>query len=134
MFLILGEATSVSDVFIDPIIRRKIITSVVGLLAISLLRFGVTQVANQQIESPRLRYSVRKWLGYLFYGLYLLLLISLWLPAFDGLPTFLGLSAAGLAVVLRDPLVNVTGLAVHFMATAVSDGRSHSNQHPCRRL
>ncbi|MEM6450502.1 MAG: mechanosensitive ion channel domain-containing protein [Cyanobacteria bacterium P01_D01_bin.105] len=93
----------------DPVIRSNLITSIVGLLIIVLLRVMVTRLINQQIRDPRLRYSWRKWLGYGCYGLYSIGLMVLWFPAFDGLPTFLGLSAAGLAVVLRDPLINVVG-------------------------
>lgn len=109
MFLLFAEATNSSGLSIDPIIRSNLIASAVGFAVVSLLRFGINKIINQQIEDLRLRYSARKWLGYFCYGLYSFALVLLWLPAFNGLPTFLGLSAAGLAVVLRDPLVNVVG-------------------------
>lgn len=109
MFLLLGQAAVAAGILSGSIIRSNLIASAVGLVVITLLRFVITRVINQQIESLRLRYSARKWLGYICYGLYGLALVLLWLPAFDGLSTFLGLATAGLAVVLRDPLVNLVG-------------------------
>ncbi len=98
-----------SRLLMDTVIASNLIASAVGLVIISLLRFGATRIINQQVDNLRLRYSLRKWLGYVSYSLYGFALVVLWLPDFAGLPTFLGLSAAGLAVVLRDPLVNVVG-------------------------
>ncbi len=109
MFLLLRQAAASADILSDSIIRSNLIASGVGLAAVMLLRFIITRVINQRIENLRLRYSARKWLGYVCYGLYGFALVLLWLPAFDGLSTFLGLATAGLAVVLRDPLVNLVG-------------------------
>ena len=104
-----GAAVDPIDFVSDPIIRDRLITSVVGLVLLVALRLMITRFVAEQVKDPRRRYSWRKWLGYGCYILYGIGLTVLWLPAFDGLPTFLGLSAAGLAVVLRDPLVNVVG-------------------------
>ena len=93
----------------DPILRNNLVASVVGLVAISVLRFGVNRVIDQQIKDPRNRYAWRKWTSYLCYGLYTFAVVMLWLPSIAGLSTFLGLFAAGIAVVLRDPLVNLVG-------------------------
>ncbi len=109
MFLLLQEAANSSVKLSDPVIRINLIRSAVGLAIIIALRIGITRIINNQIKNPRLRYSWRKWLGYLCYSFYGFAVTVLWLPSFDGLPTFLGLFAAGLAVVLRDPLVNVVG-------------------------
>ena len=109
MFLFTEAAVDSVSFIGDPTIRSNLVTSIVGLLLIVLLRVMMTRIINRQVANPRQRYSWRKWSGYGCYGLYLVGLLLLWLPAFDGLPTFLGLFAAGLAVVLRDPLVNVVG-------------------------
>ncbi|MFK8186135.1 MAG: mechanosensitive ion channel family protein [Phormidesmis sp.] len=109
MFLFIAEVADSESLFDDLAIRQNLIASAVGLLLIVLLRVIFTRFINERIKDPRVRYSWRKWLGYASYGLYGIGLTVLWLPAFDGLPTFLGLSAAGLAVVLRDPLVNIVG-------------------------
>jgi small-conductance mechanosensitive channel len=94
---------------LDVTLRNNLVTSVVGLILVSALRMGISRLINRQIEDARLRYAWRKWLGYVFYGLYGFALVVLWLPAMEGFSTFLGLFAAGLAVVLKDPLVNLVG-------------------------
>ena len=109
MFLFIAQATDSENLFSDPFVRNNLIASAIALLLIVLLRVVFTRFINEQIRDPRVRYSWRKWLGYGSYGLCGIVLSALWLPTFDGLPTFLGLSAAGLAVVLRDPLVNMVG-------------------------
>ncbi len=94
---------------IDVDIRNNLIASVVGLVLVSALRMGATRLINQQIDDPRLRYAWRKWISYFCYGLYGFALVVMWVPDMRGLSTFLGLFSAGLAVVLRDPLVNLVG-------------------------
>ena len=105
----LVEDNRVPEIIANPVLRDNLITSVVLLALISALRIGATRLINQQIEDLRLRYAWRKWLGYICYCLYGMVLLVLWLPDVDGLSTFLGLFAAGVAVVLRDPLVNLVG-------------------------
>ncbi len=109
MFLLQVEGNRVPSFIADPVLRNNLVTSAVVLVLVSALRVGATRLINQQVNNMRQRYAWRKWLGYICYGLYGLVLITLWLPNVDGLSTFLGLFAAGLAVVLRDPLVNLVG-------------------------
>lgn len=109
MFLLLQAAANPSTVLTDPVVRNNLIASAVGLAFAVGLRVGVARLINRHVDDPRLRYSWRKWLGYICYGFYGFALAVLWLPSFDGLPTFLGLSAAGLVVVLQDPLINIVG-------------------------
>ena len=109
MFVFTGDAADSARLLLDSTIRNNLITSVVGLLLIVSLRIMLNRLIDQQVKNHRLRYSWRKWLGYLCYGLYGFGLTLLWLPSIEGLSTFLGLFAAGLAVVLRDPLVNLVG-------------------------
>lgn len=108
LFLMI-EVSEAAELFTNSVYLSNAVTSAVGLLLVSALRLGVTRIINKQIKDPRQRYAWRKWLGYICYGLYGFLLVVLWLPNVRGLSTFLGLFAAGVAVVLRDPLVNVIG-------------------------
>lgn len=93
----------------DKAIQSNFIVSLVGLAFVVALRIIITRIINRQIDDPRLSYSWRKWTGYIVYGVYGFTMLVLWLPNMDGLSTFLGLFAAGLAVVLKEPLVNLVG-------------------------
>lgn len=106
---LLAESTRVPGIIGDPVLRENLITSIVVLAVVSALRVGATRLINQQISDLRLRYAWRKWLGYICFGFYGLVVVALWLPNVQGISTFLGLFAAGVAVVLRDPLINLIG-------------------------
>ncbi len=108
MFLLV-EGVQLPPLLIDTAIRNNLAASAVGLLLVMACRIGASRLVNRQIEDPRQSYAWRKWIGYVCYGLYGVTLSLLWLPNIQGLSTFLGLFAAGLAVVLRDPLVNLVG-------------------------
>ena len=103
------EVVKLPPLPIDTAIRNNLVASVVGLVLVIVCRIGASRLVNRQIEDPRQNYIWRKWIGYVCYGLYGFALSLLWLPNIQGLSTFLGLFAAGLAVVLRDPLVNLVG-------------------------
>ena len=105
MFLLLEAASPLLP--IDETVRDNLIASVLGLVFVVLLRIGASRLVSRQVKDPRQSYIWRKWIGYVCYGLYGTALLLLWLPDIQGLSTFLGLFAAGLAVVLRDPLVNL---------------------------
>ena len=101
------EAITVLDFVQDPNILSNLVLSLVGLALLITLRIVAMRVINRQIDDPRLSYAWRKWIGYISYGLFGFAMVVLWLPDMKGLSTFLGLFAAGLAVVLKDPLVNL---------------------------
>lgn len=107
MLLLLQAVIDPADISLDASLRANLIASAVSFAVISVLRMGAVRLVNRQIEDPRLRYAWRKWTGYVCYGLYSFGMLVLWLPDIDGITTFLGLIAAGVAVVLRDPLVNL---------------------------
>ncbi|MEL7353163.1 MAG: mechanosensitive ion channel family protein [Cyanobacteria bacterium P01_A01_bin.116] len=103
------NAAQVLSFFMDSEIRNNLIVSAVGLAFIIAIRLIATRIISRQIDDPRLAYAWRKWTGYLGYGFFGFAMVVLWLPNMEGVSTFLGLFAAGLAVVLRDPLVNLVG-------------------------
>ena len=112
MFLLFNVVDVVNLSLLPPVdatVRNNLIASVVGFAFVVLLRIGAIRLINRQMLDPRQGYIWRKWIGYIFYGLYGFAITLLWLPNIQGLSTFLGLFAAGLAVVLRDPLVNLVG-------------------------
>jgi len=104
-----AETTTILDFLQDPALLSDLVLSLVGLAFIVALRIVAVRIINRQIDDPRLSYAWRKWIGYICYGLYGFAMVVLWLPDMQGLSTFLGLFAAGVAVVLKDPLVNLVG-------------------------
>ena len=100
----LGQATGIgSEAF------GKLLLSV-GIAAVLLLiRWGVIAVLNRRAEDARVRYRWRKTATYMLTLIGLVLIGRVWLEGIQSLVTYLGLVSAGIAVALRDPIVNWFG-------------------------
>lgn len=87
----------------------KLITSLSGVLLLWLLRWLILKTVWRRTDNFRIRYQWRKISNYVAVVLALLLLGRVWFREFESVATFLGLLSAGVAIALKDPLVNVAG-------------------------
>jgi small-conductance mechanosensitive channel len=87
----------------------KLITSLACLLVLWLFRWLVLKGVWRRTENSRTRYQWRKISNYVVSVLAFLLLGRVWLSEFESVATYLGLLSAGLAIAMKDPLVNVAG-------------------------
>ena len=82
----------------------------VGIIAlIIIMRWLISYFALSRIKNLKMRYSLRKGTIYLSYIVIIIALLIIWVDEFQSAATFLGLLTAGLAVALRDPIVNFFG-------------------------
>lgn len=82
------------------------------LIAVGLLwgaRRVVLAVARRRSADPKRLYTWTKTSQYIAVALGLLVVLRIWLGELGTFGTFLGLLTAGVAIALRDPLVNVAG-------------------------
>ncbi len=89
--------------------QRQILISILGIVLLWAVRRWILHYAIPRIKDARARYRFRKVSAYVAYVLGVLLLGQLWLSAFSDVTTFLGLLSAGIAIALRDALVNLVG-------------------------
>lgn len=89
----------------------KLLASILTIAAIWLLRYLVVKLALRKTEDPRLRYQWSKTANYVAFIIGVLVVGRIWIEAFQTLSTFLGLLSAGIAIALKDPLVNIAGWA-----------------------
>jgi len=88
-----------------------------GNLLLTLLVFGGLWLARalvlwgvrRRTRDVRTRYRWRRTSGYVVSTLAAIFLLRVWVGALGSLATFLGLVSAGVAIALRDPLVNLAG-------------------------
>ena len=64
---------------------------------------------RRRSSDPRTLYRWRKGTLYAAVGVAVVVLLPVWVGAFDSVATFFGLLTAGLAIALRDPIVNLFG-------------------------
>ena len=81
-------------------------TRAVVLLAVRRHTDGSGNVGS---DDPRTLYRWRKGTLYAAVAIGIAVLLPMWVGAFDSVATFFGLLTAGLAIALRDPIVNVFG-------------------------
>ncbi|NIP57008.1 MAG: mechanosensitive ion channel [Gemmatimonadetes bacterium] len=98
-----------SWVGLSPDTQAKILQSAVAILVVWLIRKLVVRVVDRRLEEARLRYQWSKGSAYVAFVLAIVLVGHIWLEALRSLGTFLGLVGAGLAIALRDPVVNLAG-------------------------
>jgi small-conductance mechanosensitive channel len=91
--------------------QQRIITSLLIIVIIWLFRFLLLKVVFQRIEDVRIRYRWRKTSAYIGFAFAALFVSSAWFKGVGSLSTFLGLLSAGMAIAMRDPLVNLAGWA-----------------------
>ena len=89
----------------------RLITSALIILALFILRFVIVRIVTRQTDDARTRYNWRKGTTYVLFLLGFLILGRTWLSGFASLTTYFGLLSAGLAIALRDPIVNLVAWA-----------------------
>ncbi len=94
---------------LSPEGQGKLLISVVTILIVLVLRRLILNVLFQKFEDVRIRYRWRKSSAYVAFFLVVLVLGRVWFEGFQPIATYLGLLSAGVAIALKDLLVNLAG-------------------------
>lgn len=92
---------------INPIVQKKILFSIVALFLFVAIRALILKIVWRKTADVKVRYLWKKIISYSISFLALLILARIWVSSFGQLGTFLGLVSAGIAIALKDPLVNM---------------------------
>jgi small-conductance mechanosensitive channel len=98
-----------NSVGLGPIAQQKLLASVLALLGIWIARRIALTVMHRWTDDVRVLYRWRKGTAYLAFAFGTLLIASIWANAIQSFGTFLGLVSAGLAIALKDLVVNLAG-------------------------
>ena len=88
-----------------PDLQIKLLTSAVIILILWLIRTLVLRIVWRKTEDVRTRYVWRKTLTYTAVTFSIILVGLVWYTGFKSMATFLGLVSAGIAIVLKDPII-----------------------------
>ena len=88
-------------------IQYKIIVSVIIIIVILIIQRLLKKLLIHRIVDLKIRYQWQKISLYLAVFLIIIFLSNIWLELFGSMGTFLGLLSAGIAIALKDPLVNM---------------------------
>jgi small-conductance mechanosensitive channel len=94
---------------LSPSTQGEILLSVLLIVAVMVLRAVALRILRARVDDVRARYKWRKTITYISVVVGVLLVGRVWSEGVGELATFLGLLSAGLAIALRDPVVNLGG-------------------------
>lgn len=87
----------------------RLTLSLLTLVSFLLLRWFVGRILHRQVEDVALRYRAGKAATYTVTVIAGLLIGTIWIDAFRGMGTFLGIITAGLAIALKDLIAGIAG-------------------------
>lgn len=86
----------------------NIIKTIVTLTLGYLLRSLTIRIVHKRVEDTKLYYKIRRIITYTYFTIIAIILMVIWTSAgVGGLSTYLGLASAGLAIALKDLLINI---------------------------
>jgi small-conductance mechanosensitive channel len=94
---------------LSPGLQGQILISIVTIFIVLVLRRLILRFVFQRFEDVRIRYRWRKSSAYIAFLFTILILGWVWFEGFQSIATYLGLLSAGVAIALKDLLVNLAG-------------------------
>ena len=94
---------------INPLILGYLLNTLIIIIAYFLLRRALRQLVLRRVEDSTRRYRINKGIAYALGVLAVLAILKVWLLGRLDMTTYLGFVSAGLAIALRDPIVNIVG-------------------------
>ena len=94
---------------IDPEVQKKILITLIIIILFWLLKFIFNKIIRKKVKDPKLTYIWLKTIHYIIMFIVILVLVNIWLKGIKSINTFLGLLSAGVAIALKDLLINISG-------------------------
>jgi small-conductance mechanosensitive channel len=87
--------------------QQRILATLVVIVIVAVLQRLVLALVYRRVHDVRARYRWRKTTTYFAVPIAILVIGRIWFAGFESLATYLGLVSAGVAIALKDPLVNL---------------------------
>ena len=94
---------------ISPDIQRKIIKSILTIIFLVIVRKGALRLFFQLNTDVKRNYRTRNIITYTIFTLGTILVGRIWFAGLDSIATYFGLLSAGIAIALKEPIVNLAG-------------------------
>jgi small-conductance mechanosensitive channel len=94
---------------LSPELQTKIIMSALVVLVLWGLNRLIQVLVLRRVSDVRLRYKLRKTIGYVLFAAGAFALARVWLGGYGEVATYFGLLSAGIAIALKDLLANLAG-------------------------
>jgi small-conductance mechanosensitive channel len=92
---------------ISPAIQWNIIYSTLVIMITGILQSIILKIIHLKVKDVKNKYYWGNAIRYTLFIFAFIIIVAIWLQEFQSVATFLGLLTAGLAVALKDPIVNL---------------------------
>ena len=92
---------------ISPEIQWNIIYSILVIIISGVLQSIILKIIHLRVKDIKNKYYWGNAIRYSLFILAFIIVVGIWLQEFRSVATFLGLLTAGMAVALKDPIVNL---------------------------
>lgn len=93
----------------SSVILKKIAISIIILVLMWLTKFFINKIVKKQTKNVKIQYKWRKFTNYVITTITIFVIGKIWFNIFQTITTFLGLVSAGVAIALKDLLLNIAG-------------------------
>jgi len=90
-------------------VQKNILWSIFVILFFWLFRRLLFYLINRFKYTVKTNYRLRTFASYFCVALALLFIIKIWFDGFESMATYFGLLSAGIAIALKDPIVDIAG-------------------------
>ena len=94
---------------LNPDIQFDFLETILTIVLLWLIQRLLVSILNKVVKDIKYRYHWQKGISYLSFFIGLIIIGRIWLSGMQTLVTFLGLLSAGIAIALKDPLMNIAG-------------------------
>lgn len=94
---------------LTPTVQTRILTTLASILFLIIVRRTILFLVSRNTKDVATRYHWRKVTSYLTFGIGVFIVATIWFRGFQSVTTYLGILSAGIAIALKDPLVNLAG-------------------------
>jgi len=94
---------------LSPESQWAVANTIIIVLALWLARRILLRGISRRVTDPHAQYRWRKTTAYLAFFIAFVFVVRIWFQGFQQLSTMVGLVSAGIAIALKDPLVNLAG-------------------------
>lgn len=98
-----------SELKIPERLQVQLFRTIFIITIVALMYSIIKKVLYKTIEDTQLYYKIKKNIGYLFVFVGIIMTARIWFKGIKSLTTFLGLLSAGLAIAMKDFIMNIAG-------------------------
>lgn len=88
-------------------LQTQLISTLLLFVILWIIYFVAGKIFTANLDDLKARYQWKRFSLYTLVAIGLIILIRIWFGALEGLATYFGLVSAGVAIALKDPLVNL---------------------------